>query len=125
MRARFHNKLIAALLAPAFLTAGAAQGLPFMRCGSLVRMSCCCPENAAPASAFSLGVPRRCDKLVVPAAPSQNVERATPTVPAPVLFAVLGSSASRESASERLRRAQRPDRPPGPSPVLANCALLI
>src|SRR5258708_5351108 len=93
MALRSHSKLLAALLLPAVLAMGAAQGLLFMRCGESVRMSCCCPhEDAPPPAAALTQAPKQCcDKLAVPNLPAQAHELATSPAPAPVLVAVLGA----------------------------------
>ena len=127
MRVRLHTNLIAILLAPALLASGAAQGLWFMRCGETVRMSCCCPKEATPASSATLAkdVSQCCETVAVPAAPVQNTERSVAAVSAPTLVAAIGPAQSALPAVERIRQVPSLDPPPGPSLLLANCALLI
>ena len=126
MRAHLNSKLIAALLAPALLASGAAQGLLFMRCGSAVRMSCCCPKEAPAAGSSSVtpGAWQSCGKLAVPSVPAQNVERVPPILSAPILFA-LGPSNGVLPLVEPVRQVPRLDPSPGPSPLQTGCALLI
>ena len=127
MRARLHSKLIAALLAPLLLASGASQAMLLVRCGSTLRLSCCCPKQAplAPSAALTGGMAQPCDRVAVPAAPAQEEGRLTPIGSAPVLLARLAPTNSAGGAAERLPPIPRLDPPPGPSPVLANCALLI
>ena len=127
MRVRLPSNLIAAVLAPALLASGTSQGLVLMRCGSTVRMSCCCPKEA-PRAAFSTltkGVLHSCDKIIVASVPAQNFERVIPIGSAPILVATPGPLTSVGSVAEHLWQAPRLDSRPGPSLVLANCALLI
>ena len=126
MRVRLHTNLIAILLAPALLASGAAQGLLSMRCET-VRMSCCCPKAAPPASSATLApdLSRCCEVTAVPAAPAQNTERSVAAVSAPTLVAAIGPAQGALPAVERIRPVPSLDPPPGPSLLLANCALLI
>lgn len=130
MRGSLHSKLIAALVASALLASGAAQGLLFSRCGSTLRMSCCCPKEAppAPSSTLTQSARQSCGKKIdAPSAPAQNVERVVPIVSAPILVAALGTftGVGPVVVVEHLQQVPRLDPPPGLSPVLANCALLI
>jgi len=126
MRSRLRSKLIAALLAPALLASRTAQGLLPMRCGAMVRTSCCCPKEAPPPlSTLTHGMQMCCDKLVVPSLPAQPVGRALPTVSAPVLVPALGPASVGEPVNERIRQVPRLDPLPAPLLVLANCTLLI
>jgi hypothetical protein len=127
MRARRLTKLIAVLLAPAMFVMGAAQGLFFVRCGSTMRMSCCCPEEGPPADAPSVVQSQQCcAKLSIPAVPAQTTNSVASAAPAPTLIAAVAPLVCVEIVVERIRpRAPHLDPPPIPSPVLANCAFLI
>lgn len=127
MRSRLHSRFIAALLAPALIASGAAQGMLLMRCGQQVRTSCCCPKGEAPAAAAVKSAALQCcDTLAVPAAPAQATnDRAAVSPSGPVLVASAGEVASPHPVSGPPPRVPRLHPPPGPSPVLANCALLI
>ncbi len=127
MRAGLHSKLIAALLAPALLASGATQGLLFMRCGSTVRVSCCCPKKA-PAPAFGAlthGTGQACERIAVPSAPAQEVERVAPIGSAPILIAVRGPPTSARLVVGQVGQVPRLDLWSGWSVVLANCSFLI
>jgi hypothetical protein len=93
----------------------------------MLRMSCCCPTEApvAPGGSLTEGVRQSCDKISAPSIPSQNAEPVLPIVSAPILVAVLGPSTSARSVVAETRQVSRLDPRPGPSPVLANYALLI
>jgi len=127
MQAGIHSKLIAALLAPVLLASGATQGLLFMRCGSTVRMSCCCPKEA-PAPAFGAlthGTGEACGTIAIPSVPAQNVERLVPLDSPPILVAARNPFPSVWLVDEQVGRAPDNDSRPGWSRVLANCSFLI
>lgn len=128
MRARLHNRLIGALLVPALIASGAAQGMLLMRCGSATRMSCCCPkEQTPPPSSTIKGEKMRCCEIAaIPAGPAQAAhDQAAPTIQPPMLVAVVGAQPSFELVVDPVRQIPRLDPPPARSLVLANCALLI
>ena len=128
MRSRLQGRLVAALLAPALIASAAAQGLLLMRCGPAGRMSCCCPKTEAPPPAPTIAAEaaRCCSTLAIPGAPSQAThENAVTSAPLPMLVAVAHEAPGLDLAVSRRGRAPSLDPPPGPSPVLANCALLI
>lgn len=130
MTSALHQKLIAALLAPALLLAGGAQGFFFMRCGEQARMSmsCCCPAAKTPAPETTLTQAKGlcCDTLAVPSAPVQVHEVAASAAPVPVLFAVATAPhPAMVSAPRAVREAPSVDPPQSASIVLSNCALLI
>ena len=127
MRARFHSKLIAALLAPALLASGATQGLLLMRCGPTVSMSCCCPGQAPPPASTTVAndAGQSCAKIAVPSVPAPSAKRVDPIGSEPILVAVLGSFMSTRLAVEHVGLIPRLDLRPGRSLVLANCSFLI
>lgn len=127
MRTRLQSRFIAALLAPALIASGAAQGMLLMRCGQQVRTSCCCPKgDAPPAAAVKSAALQCCDTLAVPAAPAQATnDRAAVSPSGPVLVATAGEVASLHPVAGPALHVPRLDPPPGLSPILANCALLI
>ena len=127
MPSALHSKIVAALLAPALLVAGGAQGLFFMRCGEQVGMSCCCPGEKAPPPASTLTPAKGlcCDTLAVPSAPAQVHEVAVSAVPAPVLVAVAVAPHPAVIGPRAARDAPSLDPPQPASIVLSNCALLI
>ena len=127
MRARLHIRLIGAFLVPALVVSGAAQGMLLMRCGEDVRMSCCCPaEQPAPDATVQADSARCCDTVAIPAAPSQAAHEVTAPTMQPQVVAVAAAAAwAGQVLVDRVREAPRLDPPPGLSPVLANCALLI
>jgi hypothetical protein len=127
MRSRRLTKLIAVLLAPLVLVIGAAQGLLFVRCGSAVRMACCCPNDEATSEAPSMAPSQQCcSRLSIPTVPAQITNSVVSAVPAPALIAPIAPMATVDLVVERIRpRAPNLDPPPIPSRVLANCAFLI
>ena len=127
MRARPLTKLIAILLAPAMLVMGAAQGLLLVRCGSTVRMSCCCPKDSPTSDAPSMAPSEECcARLSIPNVPAQTTNSVASAVPAPALIAAVAPMVSVDLVVERIRpRTPHLDPPPIPSRVLANCAFLI
>jgi hypothetical protein len=126
MRSRLHSKLVAALLAPALVVSGAAQGM-LLRCGPEVRASCCCPgKPAPPPSPVVAPATPQCCTISVPAAPPQA--RHDPSAigaPLPMLVAAAADVAPAHAVFVAVADPPRLDPPPGLSPVLANCALLI
>jgi len=130
MRGRLYARLIAVLLAPAVFASGAAQAQMLVRCGFEVRASCCCPKDVpvdpGPTMAAAAAAALCCDELAAPNAPASAVQdRAAPSAPAPVLVAIPGASVTVAPPVVRDLHVPRLDPPPGPSLVLANCALLI
>lgn len=129
MRVRLPSKLIAALLAPALLASGATHGLSFLRCGSAVRISCCCPKEplAASANRVTPGSQHCCNEIAAPSAPAQAITSATPVLSAPMFIARLGPSTSFRPVVEQVLQvpSRWPPPPPSPSLILANCTLLI
>jgi hypothetical protein len=127
MRASLPTRLVSALVVPALVASGAAQGMLLMRCGRVeARSSCCCPKSEVPAPSTTIAAGERqcCDAVAVPGLESATHERFVASPTAPALAAVAPASA-RELFVESPQRIPRLDPPPGPSPVLANCALLI
>jgi hypothetical protein len=128
MRSGLHGKVVAALLAPALIASGAAQGTLLMRCGPEARMSCCRPAGEAPppSSTIAPGTPQCC-AMSAPGTPARATHdpASTTTAPAPMLIAVAAEVVRLDAASDPVRHAPRLDPPPGLSPLLANCALLI
>lgn len=129
MRIRLPTKVIAALLAPVVLVAGAAQGLMLMRCGSSVAVaaSCCCHETQAPVPASEVvqSAGACCDYLAVPATQPQIEHRSGTPVPAPIAVAVVQEALPLIGALQRTLAVPRLDPPSAPSPLLATCTLLI
>ena len=127
MTARLRSKLIAALLAPALLVSGAAQGLLFMRCGESVRMSCCCASEAPPepSAAIDQAAPLCCSQLAVPTVPARSDNTGAPVGAAPTLLALLTPATTIGPTVERGRVVPLLDPAPGPSLVLVHCAFLI
>lgn len=125
MRARLHSKLIAAMLAPVLLASSAAP-VSLVRCGPVLRMSCCCPAEAPgqTSSALTESPRQPCSILAVRSIPAQDL-RAAPTVSTPKLVAVGGPFASVWQPLVEPARVRRVELPPGTSVVLANCSLLI
>jgi len=126
MRARLSKTLITALLAPILLLSAGAQGRLFMRCDSPLRVSCCCPADAAtaPASAtVKAASPQCCDELAVPTVPAQTRE-STQAVASPPLAASAITVVDFTPPTCAVR-VPRLDPPPAPPIALVNCALLI
>jgi hypothetical protein len=128
MRARFHSRLIGALLVPTLVVSGAAQGMLLMRCGPATRMSCCCPKEQTPPPVSTVKPEKMqcCDTAAIPAAPAQVAhEKAAPTIHPPMLVAILGAAPALEVSFDRARHVPHLDPSPARSLVLTNCALLI
>jgi hypothetical protein len=128
MRARLHSKFIAALLAPALIASGAQATL--LRCGPEVRKSCCCPAGHAPPPSRTLApAAPQCCSMSAPSTPARprHDPASIATAPAPVsmLATVTADVTPLDALFDRVRQVPRLDRPPGLSPVLANCTLLI
>ena len=128
MAGRLQSRIVAALVAPALVASGAAQGLLLMRCGQEVRVaaSCCC-KHEQPASPTVAPAPARCcASVAVPASQAQvAADRAITSAPAPVLVALAVEPVFAASALAPRGSPPRVEPPPSRSPVLSNCALLI
>lgn len=127
MRKRLHAKLVAALVAPALVVSGAAQGMLLMRCGPEARMSCCCAKADAHAPSVTNPLIRQCcDTISIPSSPAQPAnEGAISTVAAPMVSAIVGPVVRLAPVLTRARHLVRVRPLPGVSAVLANLALLI
>lgn len=129
MRNRLPSKVLCTVLATVVLVAGAAQGLMFMRCGAAVVMaaSCCCHEGETTPLAAQVvpGAGDCCERVMVPAAQPQAERSSGAPVAARIAVAIVAEPLPFIGALHRAPQAPRLDPPPGPSPLLASCSLLI
>ncbi|HEY6911080.1 MAG TPA: hypothetical protein VI356_17005 [Myxococcales bacterium] len=126
MGSRLHSRVVVALLAPALVLSGAAQGV-LLPCAPDIRTSCCCPgKQAPPPSPMVAPATPQCCAVSAPAAPPQaRHDPSAISAPLPMLVAVAREVSPAHALFAVLPDAPRLDPPPGLSPVLANCALLI
>jgi hypothetical protein len=97
------------------------------RCGPTMRASCCCPGKEAPppSPAMAPGA-SQCCAMSAPAAPAQAThDPSAISAPLPMLVAIESDVTRFHALFAPLADVPRLDPPPGLSPVLANCALLI
>lgn len=126
MRARLHSKFIAALLAPALIASGAQATL--LRCGPEVRKSCCCPAGEAPPPARTMApATPQCCTMSAPSTPARPTHdpASIASAPSPMLVTAAAEVTAPHVLFDLVRHVPRLEPPPGLSPVLANCALLI
>ena len=128
MRARLHLRLIGALLVPALVASGAAQGMLLIRCGTTTRMSCCCPKEPPPPAGATVRAEKRqcCAVAAIPQGSKGAMrDQAVPAFDPPVLVAIAGQQAASGPFVDRAWPVPRLDPPLARSLALANCALLI